>query len=155
DLYSVGVVFYELLTSRRPQGRFEPPSRLCDCGERFDAVVLRALEQDPDRRHQTAGELRAEVEAIQGVTPTPGRAGPPPLPPASSVATTPFASPPPVVGAWSETPQQPGVPQRGGAAPPVDALRQAALGPALLMLASAVAYGVTALLLIGVLVSIL
>jgi hypothetical protein len=155
DLYSVGVVFYELLTGRRPQGRFEPPSRLCDCGERFDAVVLRALEQDPSRRHQTAAELRAEVEALQDVAPVAIRSAPPPLPPASPISTTPFAAPPPVAGAWSETtPRQQGAPQRGGA-PPVDALRPALLGPALLLLASAMAYGVTALLLLGVLVSIL
>ena len=64
DIYSVGVVFYQMLTGELPIGRFAPPSRKVEIDVRLDEVVLRALEKEPNRRYQRAGALKTEVETI-------------------------------------------------------------------------------------------
>ncbi len=69
DIYSLGVVFYEMLTGELPLGKFQPPSRVVHVDVRLDDVVLHALEKKPERRYQHASEVKKDVETIAS-TPT-------------------------------------------------------------------------------------
>ena len=85
DMYSLGVVLYELLTGKRPfladnieglmqtiiKGDAAPPSSVrADLPKSLDAVVLRAMKRDSVQRYETWAEFALELsKAGHGVLP--------------------------------------------------------------------------------------
>ncbi len=66
DIYSLGVMLYEMLCRQVPQGVFDLPSkRVAGVTARIDQVVTKAMAQQPDRRYQSALEMKADAEAAR------------------------------------------------------------------------------------------
>ena len=69
DLFSFGVMLYEVLTGELPVGRFRLPSeRVPGVDPRLDDIVAKLLENEPEARYASAREVCAELDALVGAS---------------------------------------------------------------------------------------
>lgn len=77
DIYSIGAILYEMLTTRRPmhRGAAAPGAANAHVPKELDEVVLKAVAPNPDSRYQSVATLAAELRSMAAVLDVRGGAG--------------------------------------------------------------------------------
>lgn len=71
DIYSVGVLLYEILTGNVPTGVPRPASQIMkDVPQALDAIIARCVDPEPNNRFQCAADLRAALRPIRELVET-------------------------------------------------------------------------------------
>jgi serine/threonine protein kinase len=66
NVYSLGVIFYEMLTGRVPRGRVMLPSQLnTEVPTQLDPLVLKCVASRPEERFGDIGELKRKFAPIE------------------------------------------------------------------------------------------
>lgn len=77
DIFSLGVIFYEMMAGRRPpaydngmkRAAVDPPSKLHPTiSKDLDGIILKMMELDPEKRYGSVLELIPDIELLEDAT---------------------------------------------------------------------------------------